>query len=173
MTKTRMLQAVCTFAMLAATPALAQTQNPGSGMTGPNGQPSPAAQQPTPNSSSAGMAPADNGSGTAGGSSAAASATGDSHVTHRSAMAHPTGMVHSRTDRSQDAAVDHLNDQSYQAAQRGQMFGADSGSGSMGSSAPSGPGSMGSSGASGPGTLGSGDTSGGSMPVGSGTSPAK
>jgi hypothetical protein len=161
MTKTRMLQAVCTFAMLAATPALAQTQNPGSGMTGPNGQPNPAVQQP----SSAGMAPADNGSG--------AAASGDSHVTHRSAMAHHTGMMHSRTDRSQDAAVDQLNEQSYQAAQRGQMFGADSGSGSMGSPSMSGPGSMGSSGASGPGTLGSGDTSGGSMPAGSGTSPAK
>jgi len=151
MTKTRMLQAVCTFAMLAAAPALAQTQNPGSGMTGPNGQPNPAVQQSAPNSS-AGMAPADNGSG--------ASAPGDSHVTHRSAMGHHTGMMHSRADRSQDAAVDNLNDQSYQAAQSGQTFG-------------SGTGSMGSSGTSGPGSLGSGDTSGGSMPVGSGISPTK
>jgi hypothetical protein len=163
MTRTHMLQAVCTFAMLAATPALAQTQGPGSGMTGSSGQPNSAVQQPAPNSS-AGMAPADNGSGSA------ASATGDSHFTHRSAMGHHTGMMHSRTDRSQDAAVDHLNDQSYQAAQSGQTFG--SGSGSMGGSA-AGSGSMGSSGMSGPGTLGSGDTSGGSMPVGSGTSPAK
>jgi hypothetical protein len=132
MAKTRLLQAVCTVAMLAAVPALAQ--RPESGMTGPGGAPNPAAQQPAPNASS-GMTPAtQDGTGS--------SASAESHSTHRSAMGHPTGSMHGRSDRSQDAAVDRLNDQSYQAAQQGQSFGSggsDAGPGAM--SSPSGSGS--------------------------------
>jgi hypothetical protein len=51
------------------------------------------------------------------------SAMAESHSTHHSAMAHPTGAMRSaKTDSSQDTAIDHLNDQSYQAAEKGQAF---------------------------------------------------
>jgi hypothetical protein len=39
-------------------------------------------------------------------------------------MGHTGKMMHGKADTSQDAAVNQLNDQSYQAAQRGQAFGA-------------------------------------------------
>jgi hypothetical protein len=135
MAKTHLLQAVCTVAMLAAVPALAQ--RPESGMTGPNGAPNPAAQQPMPNSGS--TAPADN-AGSASTSSpgdTGSASTTPSHPKHRSAMARS---ARGHTDRSQDAAVDQLNDQSYQAAQQGQAF-------SAGGAPSGGPGAMPPSGA--------------------------
>jgi hypothetical protein len=62
--------------------------------------------------------------------------------THRSAMSGHSGrMRHSREDTSQNAAVDRLNDESYQAAQRGEAFGA-SNMGQRDMTAPSGSGSM-------------------------------
>ena len=134
MAKTRLLQAVCTVAMLAAVPAFAQN----AGTPGSNGQPAPTDQQPVPGNSS--MAPANNG---AAGTSSQGSMD---HSTHRSAMGHRHGAA------SQDEAVDRLNEQSYEAAQKGQAFsasGSDNGSGGM--MAPSGPGSQ-------------NGTSGGSMP---------
>jgi hypothetical protein len=100
MAKTHLLPAVCTVAMLAAVPALAQT--PQTGMTG-----------------SASQGGAD------------ASAMHNGHPMHHSAMGHSTGAMHGRSDSSQDAAVDRLNEQSYQAAQQGQSFGADAGPGPM------------------------------------------
>lgn len=121
MAKTRLLQAVCTIAMLAATPAFAQ--RPEAGMTGPNGQPNPAASQPAQTGS---MMAADN-TGATGGAGSSEAAT--PHVTHHSAMGHSAGAMHGRTDTSQDATVDRLNEQSYQAAQQGQTFSA-TGSGS-------------------------------------------
>jgi hypothetical protein len=42
--------------------------------------------------------------------------------THKMAMASHHMMRSSRTDSSQDSAVDHLNDQSYQAAEKGMSF---------------------------------------------------
>jgi hypothetical protein len=78
----------------------------------------PAFAQPT--TTQPNMAPADKMDQTGGGM--------DSHSTHRSAMSGHSGM-HARNDSSQNAAVDQLNDQSFQAAQRGQSFsGSDSGS---------------------------------------------
>jgi hypothetical protein len=121
MAKARLLQAACTVALLAAAPAFAQqtlTPNTGAGTT----PPAPAAQS--------NMAPADK-MGSPSDSSASASTT-----THRS---HSTGMMHGRTDGSQDAAVDQLNEQSYQAAQNGQAFSASTSSGTM---APGGSGGM-------------------------------
>jgi hypothetical protein len=96
MANARLLQAVCTVAMLAAAPAIAQTDT----------------------------APASTGAGSSG--------TMSTH-SHRSAMAgHSTKMMHGKSDSSQDAAVNQLNDQSYQAAQRGQAFGTSNmGSGGM------------------------------------------
>jgi hypothetical protein len=98
MAKARLLQAVCAVALLAAAPAFAQQST-----TQPAAQPN--------------MAPADN-TGSGNGSSDSAG----SQSTHRAAMrGHPTN---ARTDTSQNAAVDQLNEQSFQAAQRGQAFSA-------------------------------------------------
>jgi hypothetical protein len=94
MAKARLLQAVCTVAMLAAAPAFAQTN----------------------------MQPADPGSDQ--------STSATSHSTHRSAG--HAGATRGGRDSSQNAAVDRLNDQSFQAAQQGQPFSAPGG-GSMGS----------------------------------------
>lgn len=111
MTKARLLPAVCTVAMLAAAPAWAQTSPPSGDPNAPAGQ-----------------------TGSSSGS------TG-SHAAHRSSTAHRGGATHSRTDTSQDAAVDQLNDQSYQAARQGQAYnGAAPSSGGM--TAPAGPGNM-------------------------------
>jgi hypothetical protein len=100
--------------MLAATPVLAQTST-NTGDTGTTDQSAmPATQDST-----------------------AGHTSGHAHrSTHRSAMEHHRGM---RGD-SQDAAVDRLNQQSYEAAQRGQSFGS-TGSSDM-SAPPSGSGSM-------------------------------
>jgi hypothetical protein len=117
MLKTRLLQAVCAVAMLAAVPALAQ--RPEAGMTGPNGVPNPAAKQP--NAASGGTSANTGDMAPANGGGATSSTSMDSHATHRMAMT--PGAMHGRTDTSQDAAVDRLNDQSYQAAQQGQAFG--------------------------------------------------
>jgi hypothetical protein len=104
MLKTRLLQAVCTVAMLAAVPAFAQSNTPGS--VAPPGA-----------DNKAGMAPADN-------TGAGGPAADDSHATHRSARGHRSGAMHSgKSATSQDAAVDRLNEQSYQAAQKGEAFG--------------------------------------------------
>src|ERR1700712_3379048 len=113
MTKTRLLQAVCTVAMLAAAPAFAQQTETPTGATGPNGSANPQATQSMSgnNGGSGGMTPANPG-GTG------ASASADSHATHRSGMGR--AMHGGRDDNSQNAAVDRLNDQSYQAAQQGQ-----------------------------------------------------
>src|SRR5690348_2272622 len=94
MEKARLLQAVCTVAVLAAAPAVAQTDTaPASKMGSPDGS----------NSSSA----------------------MSTHSSHRSGMgSRSTGMMHSKADSAGDAAVDQLNDQSYQAAQRGEAFNA-------------------------------------------------
>jgi hypothetical protein len=139
MAKTHLLQAVCAVAMLAAVPALAQPQQPVSGMDNANGTPNPAAQRPASNNNSSAMTPADN-AGSAGGSSSSASSTpAETHATHRSAMAHHTGMTGRRSDTSQDAAVDQLNEQSYAAAQKGQPYGSnDSNSAAMPPASPAG-----------------------------------
>ena len=125
MAKTRLLQAVCTVAMLAAAPVLAQTQTQPAG-TGPdNSVNNPVADT--------GSTPGTMGSGT----------SMKGHPGHRSAMSHSN----SRYDTSQNATVDQLNDQSYQAAHSGRTY--QSGSGDMpaatsngSTSAPGGGGKM-------------------------------
>jgi hypothetical protein len=130
MLKTRLLQAVCTVAMLAAVPAFAQSNTPpaGTGSTGPGGA-----------DNKAGMMPADNtGSG--------GPTADDSHATHRSARGHRGAAMHTgKGAASQDSAVDQLNDQSYAAAQKGQAFtggGGGSDQGSAGMTKPGGSGDM-------------------------------
>jgi hypothetical protein len=114
MQKNRLLQAVCAVAMLAAMPAFGQSNTP-----------------------PAGAEPADTGN-------MAAPAAGESHTTHHSARAHRTGAMHSgKTDASQNADVDRLNEQSYQAAQKGEAFGGGGpDQGSSGMTRPNGSGNM-------------------------------
>ncbi|MDB5400193.1 MAG: hypothetical protein JWQ55_2211 [Rhodopila sp.] len=174
MTKSRLLQAVCAVAMLAAVPALAQ--RPDAGMPGANGAPNPAAARPdsTANqkaaqNNSGGMAPANDGTNMSpannGGTGSSASAT-ESHSTHRSAMAHPSRAMRGRSDTSQDAAVDRLNEQSYQSAQQGQPFSAGgSDSSPNGMATQGGRSTSGSSGGAMPGgTMQGGAMQGGAMP---------
>jgi hypothetical protein len=96
MAKATLGQAVCAAAMLAATPVLAQSNNP-QGTSAPSG-----AQTST----------------------AAHDSMSGSHMTghtHHSAMGEHHARSHAAAD-SQDSAVDRLNDQSYQAAQKGEAF---------------------------------------------------
>jgi hypothetical protein len=99
MAKSHLLSAVCTVALLAASPVFAQS------------------------STQAGETAAGRAAG-----GAAPSSTGPAGVEkpmHNMDMGkhqHP-GMMHgSKGDRSQDAMVDRLNERSYQAAQQGQSF---------------------------------------------------
>nr|WP_294509291.1 hypothetical protein [uncultured Rhodopila sp.] len=97
MAKATLFQAACAAAMLAATPVLAQSNNP-TGDTGAGGSPNtPVTHDATP---------------------------GSHHMTghmHHSAMGEHHAKSHMSAD-SGDAAVDRLNDQSYQAAQKGEAF---------------------------------------------------
>jgi hypothetical protein len=103
MANARLLQAVCAVSMLAAAPAIAQTDTAPASTGAGNSVNAPVADNTS------------TGSGTSG--------TMSTH-SHRSAMAgHSSKMMHEKSD-AQDAAVNQLNDQSYQAAQRGQAFGA-------------------------------------------------
>ena len=93
MVRTRLLQAACAVALLAAAPAFAQT----------NTAPADTGVDNTPNVPSAHDRSATPRMGSGGG-----------HSMHR--------MMHSRSDTSQNSAVDQLNDQSYQAVQNGQPY---------------------------------------------------
>jgi hypothetical protein len=150
MAKARLLQAVCTVAILAAAPAFAQTDTRPAGTGSSVNSPTDDNTPPT----SGTMTPASK-MGSSGESSS--SAAMHSQSTHRSAMA-GHGMMHTKSDTSQDAAVDELNNQSYQAAQRGQTL-SSSNMRSGGMTAPSGSASM-------------HDMSGGSTPEAPGTSSA-
>ncbi len=130
MANTRLLQAICTVAMLAAAPAIAQTDT-------------------APASTGAGNSVnAPTGSGSSG--------TMATHSHHSAMAGHSGKMMHGRSDASQDAAVNQLNDQSYQAAQRGQAFGASN----MGSSGMTSGGMNGMSSGSGAGAPDTSNTSG-------------
>ena len=100
MAKARLLQAACTVAMLAASPVFAQTNTP-TGDTGAGGS----ANTPTTNEATPANTPPNTTSHSSG-------------MTRRHNMAMKT----SRSNTSQDAAVDRLNEQSLQAAQQGFFF---------------------------------------------------
>jgi len=172
MTKSRLLQAVCTVAMLAAAPAFAQ--NTPAGTTEPNGTSNATQHQAMPNGGAPnggapnGGAMSNNGGGMNGGSMEPANKMGsaggkdssmasESHSTHRSAMAHADRAMRGKSDTSQDAAVNRLNNQSYQAAEKGQPFSAnDSNTTPAAATPPSGAArTNGMSGGSTPGTTGS------------------
>src|ERR1700709_961445 len=104
MSKMRLLQAVCTAAMLAAVPALAQS-NIQPADTGVGGAPNnPTANETMPNRSGS-MTPAER-MGSMGSHSGM-----DSRSTRHAAM--------DRGTRSADTSADQLNEQSYQAARSG------------------------------------------------------
>ena len=112
MARAGLLQAIGAVALLAAAPAFAQS-NTQPADTGPgNSVVNPTANEP------GGMAP----SGMSG------------HNTRHSTMGN--GMHATRTDTSQNEAVDQLNDQSLRAARQGQAFNGTAGYGSSGYGSP-------------------------------------
>jgi hypothetical protein len=134
MAKARLLQAVCAVALLAAAPAFAQQTITQPATTGAgNSVNAPVIHDQTPPGPTAqsSMAPAEKMDQTGG---------MGRHSTHHSAMSGHSGM-HARNDSSRNSAADQLNEQSYQAAQRGQSFSA-SDSGSSGAMSPAPSGSM-------------------------------
>jgi hypothetical protein len=133
MANTCLLQAVCTVAILAAVPAFAQTNMPTGDIAAGGAANNPTAHEAMPNGN---MAPADRMGSPHGSMGGTGSHAGmDRHSDHRAAMA----AMHGRSEASPDAAVDQLNEQSYQAARSGQAFNG-TGSGTM--TAPSGSRSM-------------------------------
>jgi photosystem II stability/assembly factor-like uncharacterized protein len=114
MAKIRLLHTACTLALFAATPVLAQTTAPSAQVTPPT------TDAPTPN---------------------APTAAAPMHMHHHGAS-HMHRMHMGKTDTSQNAAVDQLNDQSFQAAQQGQSVGAASAPMTPAAPAPSGTGKM-------------------------------
>lgn len=164
MAKTRWLQAACAVTMLAAVPAFAQSNNP-IGQTGANGSGSPQVSPggTTPQgSNSYGTMAQDNANAGSGAQAQTGSQYGTQPRMHHSASnAHSRHMMHSsRTDASQNASVDQLNDQSLQAARQGQAFNGPTGAGMSGGSMSDMPG----------GSMSGGATSGGSMPSGGASS---
>jgi hypothetical protein len=100
MAQMRLLQVSCTVALLAAAPAFAQnTPQTGSAVHD---------AAPTPTTMPAG--------------STADSPAPGAEPAHKMATHHHAGAMHSSKGGSQDAMVDKLNEQSYQAAQQGQPF---------------------------------------------------
>lgn len=146
MTKARLLQAVCAVALLASAPvfaplAFAQSDTQAEDTGANNKVNAPVADTGAGSTPQSTMSPASRG------------------TMHHSMMgSHSTSMMHAGNSRSQDAAVDDLNDRSFRAAQQGQSFSAaNSGSGAMTAPGMSSGGSM---------PANSGDN--GSMPANSG-----
>jgi hypothetical protein len=130
MAKARLLPAVCTVALLAAAPAFAQQTMTQPADTGAgNSVNAPVAHDQTPPRPAAqsNMAPAERMDQPGGGMG--------SHTSPRYAMSGHSGM-HAGNDSSQNAAIDQLNDQSYQAAQRGRSFSASGSMNDMSSGSP-------------------------------------
>jgi hypothetical protein len=141
MLKIRLLQAVCTVAMLGAVPAFAQSNMPQSNMHGSAA--APAGQQAMPDNNSGSAANGD----TASSDKDGLGVSGHGKKSHRMAMSHRDRAMHSssKTDTSQDSTIDQLNNQSYQAAQQGQTF-TGNGSGNMSGGASAGMSQSGGSG---------------------------
>jgi hypothetical protein len=114
MTKATLLQAACAAALLAATPVFAQTDTKPAD-TGAGGAPNVPAAHATPPATPA--------------------AKPMSHMHHSAMEGH-----HAKSGASaQDAAVDRLNDESYQAAEKGESFsGAGAAAPAAGATAPGG-----------------------------------
>jgi hypothetical protein len=105
MANTRLLKAVCTVAMLAATPVLAQSQTQPAD-TGPgNSVNNPVAD-----------------TGTTATGNRANGTSMSNHSAHRSTMTHSPRTMHGRSDSAENDAVDRLNEQSLRAAHSGRDF---------------------------------------------------
>jgi hypothetical protein len=132
MAKMGLLQAVCTVAVMAAVPAFAQT-NTQPGDTGMGSSANNPSMHQNMQNNSGSMTPADR--------MGSSDESMGGRSMHRADMGHH-GAMHGKTDMSQDAMVDQLNEQSYQAARSGQAFnGSGSSSGSGGMTMPNGNGS--------------------------------
>jgi hypothetical protein len=110
------LLAACSAVLLAAAPAFAQTNTPPASTGAGNTPHTPTKNAPAP---AAGM------------DMKSSKAQMPEHPMHKSAMAHHHMMDSAKNAGAQDAAVDHLNDQSYQAAQAGHSFDVSGGSTGM------------------------------------------
>jgi hypothetical protein len=131
MAKAHLLRAACTVAMLAASPVFAQNTQTGDTAAG-GAASAPATHDAMPSST------------------APTSTAGSEQPTHKMAHHHGGAMHGSKGDRSQDAMVDRLNEQSFQAAQQGQSFSV-SGSGAGNTAPASGAGTHDISGSGAPG----------------------
>jgi hypothetical protein len=129
MANTRLLQTICTVAMLAAAAAFAQTDMPTGGTPAGGAPNNPTGHQAMPNDGT----PADKMGSPNGSMGSMGSHMGRRSTHHRAEM----GAMHGRSEASQDAAVDQLNERSYQAARSGQAF-----NGSDAMAAPGGSGRM-------------------------------
>lgn len=131
MAKLGLLHAVCTIGLLAATPVLAQS-NTQTGATGVSGSTVvPTTHEAMPGGSSA----SGNSSGSAsmgtkkpihttgGSSDGSTQAMMRNHPGHHAGMRTHSAMHPRNQANAQNTAVDMLNDQSYQAAQKGLAFG--------------------------------------------------
>ncbi len=117
MIRTNLFPAFCALALLAA-PALAQTPpkpSPAAAPASPAAAPASPAAAPAAPAAAAAAAPAAPAQ-----QAAASKPVTEAHVTHKTAVHHTMQMA--KTDTSQDAAVDALNEQSYQSAEKGQAF---------------------------------------------------
>ena len=127
MAKLRLLHTVCAVTLLAATPVLAQSN----AQTGTGGSSvTPTTQDAMPSGSASGGSSGSASTGTSrpiratgGSSDGSTQAMMQNHPGHHAGMRMHTAM-HSRNQaNAQNAAVDMLNNQSYQAAQKGRAFG--------------------------------------------------
>ena len=124
MAKLGLLHTVCAVTLLAATPVLAQSNT----QTGAGGSTvAPTTQQAMPGgSASSGSASTGTTkpiSATGGSSDGSTQAMMHNHPGHHAGMGMHTAMHPRNQANAQNTAVDMLNDQSYQAAQKGQTFG--------------------------------------------------
>ncbi len=133
MSKIRLLQAVCTIAMLSAAPAFAEDIHSGVARIG---QPPDVTAQNTPaqNDNAPAMTPSDQSSGNVGQPGMNGSGmNGTDTMRSSGAMPHTRGAMRGTSDSSQSAEVDRLNEQSLNAARNGQAFNGSGGGASSGS----------------------------------------
>ena len=133
MAKLGSLHAACAVALLAATPVLAQSNNATDGAA-----PAPQGAMPSTGTNKPIRA-------TGGSSDGSTQAMMRNHPGHHAGMGMHAAMHPRNQANAQNTAVDMLNDQSYQAAQKGQAFGgspAATGTDKSGSMTGSSPGKM-------------------------------
>ena len=122
MVKLGLLHTICATALLAATPVLAQsnTQTGATGVGGSTVAPTTHETMPGDSASTGTKKPI---RATGGSSDGSTQAMMRNHPGHHGGMGMHAAMHPRNQANAQNTAVDMLNDQSYQAAQKGQSFG--------------------------------------------------